>query len=138
MEPAQQKKSSAASKKLRKEHLPHDEMWNILNNVGSAGDAVAAVMGVSYLDHALELLLKARFIELDKDDYQKVFTSSGGGILESFVAKVRTAYALDLLCPKTYHDLLLISEIRNVFAQGLDPRTAAMGSGSSPSPLPRS
>jgi len=119
MKSAQQRRSSAASKKLRKEPPPYDEMWDTIHNLGASAHPVAAIMGVSYLDHALEMLLRAKFVETDKDEDQKMFNPSSGGILGAFAAKVRMAYALDLLGPKTFHDLLLLSEIRNVFAHSL-------------------
>ena len=48
-----------------------------------------------------------------------MFDGAGGGILCTFSAKIRIAYAMKLIHKKVYEALILINEIRNVFAHSL-------------------
>ncbi len=48
-----------------------------------------------------------------------MFDGAGNGVLGSFSSKIRLAYAISLLGPLSYSDLLLINDIRNVFAHSL-------------------
>ena len=83
------------------------------------GDQATAVMGPAYLEHVLERVLKAYFINLSKDDERRMFDGASNGVLGSFSSKIRLAYAISLLGPLSYSDLLLINDIRNVFAHSL-------------------
>ena len=48
-----------------------------------------------------------------------MFDGTANGILGTFSAKIRMAYAVRAIAKQTYHDLLLINNIRNVFAHTL-------------------
>ncbi len=110
---------SARSKKLLKELPTEPQMHSILVNLTKAGDRATAVMGAAYLEHALELLLKAHFRPLGKEENTRMFDGSQGAILGTFSAKIRVAYATKLLHRNAYRALLLINDIRNVFAHSL-------------------
>jgi DNA-binding MltR family transcriptional regulator len=94
-------------------------MAAIISNLKLMDDAGIALMGAAYLDHALELLLKSQFRPLSPDDERRLFDGAQNGILGTFSAKIRMAYAIGLLLDELYHDLLLINGIRNAFAHSL-------------------
>lgn len=96
-------------------------MSNVLFGLFSGPDHAAAITGPSYLDRALEMLLEAKFRTLDKEDRTRMFDGSKGGILGTASAKIRLAYTMDMVNSDIYHDLLLINDIRNVFAHTLHP-----------------
>ena len=100
-------------------------MRTIIGELSSFGDPAAVLLGASYLDNALEVLLTAQFVDLGKLDKERMFSATSNGILGSFAAKIRVAYALDLIGPKTYQDLLIILDVRNNFAHSLRPLTFA-------------
>src|SRR5271156_1685063 len=76
-------------------------------------------MGAAYLDHALELLLASEFRPLKKDEHNRLFRASRDGYMSGTDGKIRLAYALRLFGPHCYNDLLIINDIRNVFAHSL-------------------
>lgn len=111
--------ASAASKRLLKQ-LPSDEaMEDIILRLSENTDQALAVTGAAYLDHVLQLLLQAFFRNLNSEENTRMFDGAAGGILGSFAAKIRIAYAASLVAPQTYRDLLLLNDIRNVFAHTL-------------------
>jgi hypothetical protein len=110
---------AAASRRLLKELPTQEEMWRIIADLRLQSAYALAVLGVAHLEHGLERVLKARLIQLSKEDERRMFDGAGNGILGTFSAKIRIAYALSLLGPIAYHDLLLINDIRNVFAHSL-------------------
>ena len=48
-----------------------------------------------------------------------MFDGASNGILGLFSSKIRVAYAMRMIDAKMYNDLLLINDIRNVFAHSL-------------------
>jgi DNA-binding MltR family transcriptional regulator len=111
---------SAASKKLLKELPSPDEMSELIGNLKQAGHRATAILGAAYLEHALESLLRAYMTEeLSKEEVVRLFDGAQGGILGSFSAKIRVAYAIRLLHRNPYRALLLMNDIRNVFAHSL-------------------
>jgi hypothetical protein len=111
--------AAAKSKRLLKEPPSNDDIYTMVWELGERSPHSRALKGGACLDTALEAILKARFIPLEKDLCNKMFSASQGGFLSTFSAKVLTAYALNLLGPLTYHDMVRINEIRNVFAHSL-------------------
>src|SRR5262245_43039865 len=109
----------ASSKKLLKELPTDDAMRGTLLGLLTASDQVVALAGAAYLDHALQVLLTASFRNLTKKDWTRMFDGAANGILGTTSAKLRVAYAARHLEPQQYKDLLLINDIRNVFAHSL-------------------
>jgi len=109
----------AASKKLLKELPTEQEMRDILADLKSQGDAATALLSAAYLEHTLEAIFKALFRNLNSEDSDRMFDGSAGGILGTFAAKIRVAYAIRMIGEKQYNDLLLINDIRNVFGHSL-------------------
>lgn len=111
--------ASTASKKLLKQLPTDDEMKDTLFGLLNNTDQAAAITGAAYLEHALQTLLEAHFRDLNSEDRSRMFDGSANGILGTASAKIRIAYAIRLLDAETYHDLLLINDIRNVFGHTL-------------------
>ena len=110
---------ASSSKKLLKE-LPTDKaMMDTLIGLMDASDQGVALTGAAYLDHVLQVLLTAYFRVLTTEERSRMFDGSANGILGATTAKIRLAYAMSLLGPLEYRDLLLINDIRNVFAHTL-------------------
>jgi hypothetical protein len=111
--------AAAASRRLLKELPTEDEMGAIITDLRAQSPHALAVMSVAYLEHALERVLKARITSLTKTDERRLFDGASNGIIGTFSAKVRIGYAFGFLGPISYSDLLLINDIRNVFAHSL-------------------
>jgi len=110
---------ASSSRKLLKELPSEEKMSEIMVDLTAHGPQATVIMGAAYLEHALELLLRAKFIVLTKADDRRIFDGASGGILGSFSAKIRIAYAMQLLHENPYKALLIINDIRNVFAHSL-------------------
>lgn len=111
--------ASLASKKLLREHPTQKEMLRVIAELGQGPDQALAVTGLAYLENIAEQVLRAKFIALNGEEDARIFDASAGGILGSMSAKLRIIYALGLLPQQTYADLLLMNQIRNVFAHSL-------------------
>ena len=111
---------SAASKRLLKELPAPEAMSDLIGNLKQAGHRATALLGAAYLEHALELLLRSSLTEeLSNEEDARLFDGAQGGILGTFSAKIRVAYAMRLLHRNAYRALLLMNDIRNVFAHSL-------------------
>jgi DNA-binding MltR family transcriptional regulator len=110
---------SDARKKLLDELPSAEAMVETIASLRLMEDAAAILMGAAYLDHALELLLKAEFRQMTPDEERRMFDGSQNGILGTFTAKIRMVYALGWLVAEAYHDLLLINDMRNTVAHSL-------------------
>lgn len=110
---------SAACKKLLKEPPSPDKMRTTILDLFQRTDHEAALMGAAYVEWALEALLEAHFRTLNSEDRKRMFDGSANGILGSASNKIRVAYASRLITQETYSDLLLMNDIRNVFAHTL-------------------
>ena len=91
--------ASAASLKFLKELPPLNEMQIVMGNLKSHGQQGAAIIGVAYVEHALERLLSRMFVPMNKEDQKRLFDGSAGGILGSLNAKIRIAYAVTVHTP---------------------------------------
>ncbi len=111
--------ASAASLKFLKELPSLDEMQIVMGNLKSHGQQGAAIIGVAYVEHALERLLSRMFIPMNKEDQKRLFDGSAGGILGCLNAKIRIAYAIGIFGNDIYGNLKLLNAIRNVFAHSL-------------------
>lgn len=94
-------------------------MADIVSDLKSHGPQATAVMGAAYLEHVLEVYLRTVFRPLSKSEDMRMFDGAAGGILGTFSNKIRIAYALGLIHQNPYKILLLINDIRNVFAHSL-------------------
>lgn len=103
----------SASRKLLDQMPSSDEMLEILSSLKLMDDAAAILMGAAYLDHGLELLLKSKFCYLTPAEDRRLFDGAQNGILGTFSAKIRVAYAMGILIGPVYDDLLIINDIRN-------------------------
>jgi hypothetical protein len=113
------KKLPVASRLLLKE-LPSDaELTRRMSSLKRYGHQATAIMGAAYLEHALEVLVRQRFRKLHRDDDIRMFDGAQGGILAGLSNKVRIAYAMKLIHEDPYKALLLVNDIRNVFAHSL-------------------
>jgi hypothetical protein len=97
----------AASRRLLKDLPTQDEMGRIMSELRTQNPYELAVLSVAYLEYALEKALKVRLAPLTKDDERRIFDGAANGILGTFSAKVRIAYAFNYLGPIAYGDLLL-------------------------------
>jgi hypothetical protein len=94
-------------------------MEDIFLTAFRGSDHGAVLSAVAYLDHALELLLRASFRPLTSDEESRMFDGSANAVLGTTSNKIRTAYAMKLLESGTYQDLLRMNDIRNAFAHSL-------------------
>lgn len=95
-------------------------MNEIISDLKNLGPQTTAIMGAAYLEHALESLIRASFRPLPKkEDDDRLFSGGASGALGTFSAKIRIAYAAWLIHENVYKALLLINDIRNVFAHSL-------------------
>jgi DNA-binding MltR family transcriptional regulator len=74
-------------------------------------DLVCAMVGAAFIDDLLVSLLKAKLLP-NSDIVEKLLNGSLG----SFSARADITYCLQLIQKNEYQDILLIGEIRNVFA----------------------
>lgn len=82
-------------------------------------DQSTALFALAYIDRSLFLLLKARFRELSSADHGRIFNSGPNAILGTTSAKIRISFALGLIDRDVYSELLLLNDVRNVFAHTL-------------------
>jgi hypothetical protein len=108
----------AASKKLLKELPSKEEMQRTILGLKKLGHQATAILGAAFLENAMTLLLKTHFRPLTQAD-ERLLLEPPSGIIGTFAAKIRVAYAIKAIAGKAYHDLLLINDIRNVFAHTL-------------------
>jgi hypothetical protein len=95
-------------------------MNEVISNLKTLGPQTTTIMGAAYLEHALELLIRASFQPLPKkEDNDRLFSAGAGGTLGSFSSKIRIAHAASLIQKEVYYSLLLINDVRNVFAHSL-------------------
>jgi hypothetical protein len=91
-----------ASKKLLKELPTEQEMRDILTNLRSHGAAATALLSAAYLEHTLEAIFRAFFRNLNSEDDTRMFDGAAGGILGTFAAKIRVAYAMRTIDKNMY------------------------------------
>jgi hypothetical protein len=108
-----------ASRKLLDSLPSNEEAEDIIWNLEKRNHHALAMLGASYLDSALERLLMAHFVPLSPDDQRRMFDGAANGILGSLSNKIRISYAVNLLQDDEYSDLIIINDIRNIFAHSL-------------------
>ena len=111
--------ANPASLKFLKELPSLGEMQVVMGDLKGHGQQGAAIIGVAYIEHALERLLSRMFVPMNKEDHKRLFDGSAGGILGNMNAKLRVAYVIGIFGDDTYENLKLLNTIRNVFAHSL-------------------
>lgn len=85
----------------------------VFDSFQKESDAVVVIVGVAYLDGALQRLLTACLVD-DPKLVAELFRYDGG--LGSFGARVKLAYLLGLVSDEERNDLDLLRRVRNDFA----------------------
>lgn len=78
-------------------------------------DRGLAIAAVCYLDNVPEKLIRAAYIQ----DPKVTSLFRNNQILQTFYNKICITYFSGLIPETVYHDLILVSEIRNKFAHGI-------------------
>jgi hypothetical protein len=120
--------ASSAKKRLRNlvDQIPDDIVTiNLLEGLASDQnpwvDHVIALAAATYVEKALEIGLKFRFIPLNKEQTSALFDYEKHGPLAEFSSRIKLAFALDVIGPITRDDLDHIRLIRNSFAHSMNP-----------------
>ena len=85
------------------------------------GDHLVAMLGASYLDHALGVALQVSMRSLTESERKGLFDFEKNGPLAEFSAKIKLAHALNIIGPMTLADLNHMRKIRNAFAHSSWP-----------------
>ena len=101
-------------RQLIRERPTQEELSEIRKEIRKVHDRAAAILATTLIDDALEELLLAKFQPLSKSERLELF--EGEGPLGSLAAKIKMGHALSLIGAQARADLMLIKEIRNVFA----------------------
>jgi len=87
-----------------------------IGNVDPAFDRTAAIMGATYLEHALKKAISTHLKSNSEDpDFDRVFYSDGAPLWE-FSGRIRMAHGLGIIDAREYQSLEHIRLIRNAFA----------------------
>ncbi len=97
-------------------HNPQ-EWRRFVDEFQHTSDRTVVIMGTTYLKNHLGRLIRC-FLVNEKETVDQLLGPEAP--LETFGARIRTAYALGLISPHEYHDLIQILHIRNAFLNGLD------------------
>jgi hypothetical protein len=87
-----------------------------IENRHTGSDYAVAIIGSSIVERALEVALLSRFVPLNKDEVDRLFSYDTNGPLANFGARSRMGVALGLFGGATFEDLEKIRNIRNLFA----------------------
>jgi hypothetical protein len=119
---------SAAAKRLQKlaDQIPDDAVvWDALQGLvdhhSPWADHAIALLGASYLEKALEVAIKSRLAQLTKSEEDALFAYEKRGPLSDLSSRIKMAYALDIIGPRTREDLEHLRFVRNAFAHSLSP-----------------
>jgi hypothetical protein len=86
----------------------------LVKELFNTSDRVTAVMLGANVETALEKLLESRTRgNLNSDERSRLFGFEG--VIGPFSAKIIIGYAMKIIGPITYSDLILIKELRNQF-----------------------
>jgi DNA-binding MltR family transcriptional regulator len=94
--------------------LDNEEFKLAWEEMRGASDRAAALIAVAQIDRDLETAIYRQMVWLEPSEFNELFRNTAP--LASFGAKIRAAYALGVYGPMTRDDLVVISQIRNVFA----------------------
>ena len=100
--------------KIPKYMLPHDPAdLHIAAEIDDAPDRICAILGLAYLDEKLTMALEGQLVK-DKSTAKKLFRPNGP--IGAFGTKAELGYMLGLYSVAVRDDLLVLAEIRNMFA----------------------
>lgn len=103
----------SAAKSLTAEEIAGQIIRSIDAEYHKAGDRAFAVLGAAYMDHILEQLLRAAFVD-DQSATESLLGPQGP--IGSNGARYNLAYAIGLIAKEERDDLKKIADIRNRFA----------------------
>jgi len=101
------------------ENTMRDELFEALSRESDRG---LILVSASYLNDALERLLRARFSmehKKSKSMIDPLFNTFGP--LSTFSSKIKISYAIDLIERWVYRDLEILRKLRNEFAHSIGP-----------------
>jgi len=99
---------------LIKERVSQADLPALFGELRDMHDRAAGILAATLLESSLEELLTSQMIRLSRDDFDQLF--SGDAPLSSFSAKIRIARAFKMVHKSTASELIIVKEIRNVFA----------------------
>jgi len=112
--------AKTALKKLSRVSPSEDEFQVIVSSLAHENnDRSIVIIAAAMLEQTLEDLLLGEFRTLTTDERKRLF--EGEAPLTSFSAKIKMAYALNLIDRKTTTELDLIRDLRNSFAHARKP-----------------
>tara|TARA_R110000796_G_scaffold68403_2_gene156655 strand:- start:49 stop:609 length:561 start_codon:yes stop_codon:yes gene_type:complete len=91
----------------------------LIDAISDPNDRAAVVTSVALLEGAIQRLLVSRLVVSNEATVSDLF--GPGGPLRDFSSKIKVAYAIGLVGPKTRGDLDVIREVRNAFAHTMFP-----------------
>ncbi len=91
----------------------HEQVKELRKRLLNESDLGGVLISTSFLDACLASLLQVHFVQSSVTDKLLNPTS---GTLGTFSSKCDVAYCLNLIIKETYKDLILIGQIRNIFA----------------------
>ena len=90
---------------------------SLVDEFQHTSDRSVVILGTTYLKNHLGRLIRCFLV----DDQETITQLLGPEApIETFGARIRSAYALGLISPNEYYDLIQILHIRNAFLDGLD------------------
>ncbi|MDR7135727.1 hypothetical protein J2X06_002945 [Lysobacter niastensis] len=89
----------------------------------SESDRTAAIVGAAWVEDEITQSLKSYFDASD-ETWNQLFSSSQGGALSSFGAKIKLVHLLKMVDNQAKKDLVEISRIRNEFAHHISDRNS--------------
>jgi DNA-binding MltR family transcriptional regulator len=107
---------ASSLKKLLKKLPTSEDIDKALAEITTDGPRGAIIIGATLLEDALRVVIRRHMVPLKKEEADQLFTSTAP--LATFSAKIKLAYALGIIGPKTRDDLDDIRELRNAFAHG--------------------
>ena len=85
----------ATSRRLLRDLPTAEEMDAIVSDLRSHGDQSMVMLGLTYLEHALEQFLRAIFKPLTTQEYNRLFDGSRHAVLGTFSSKIYIADAFE-------------------------------------------
>jgi len=120
--------TTSPAKRLQKlaDQIPEDTVvWDALQGLvedrSPWADHAIALIGSSYVEKALEVGIKARLSRLTVPEYEALFSYEKRDPLADLSSRIKIAYAIRTIGPRTRDDLEHIRRIRNAFAHAVVP-----------------
>ena len=107
---------------LSRESYKGDEGKLFVNELLGSSDRACAIVGASYVERSLILLIQTKMREFTKPESDALFFEDRA-ILKTFSERTEIAYALELITKEEKRTLDIIRRIRNAFAHAIRPIT---------------